>query len=223
MATPLDLQEQEQLDDLKAFWRRYGSPITWVLVLALGAYAGWNGWNWYQREQGFKAGAIYDELERAVQAGDIDRSSRIFDDLKSRHPGTAWAAHGALLLARQQAEKGKADDAVTTLGWAAQASGDEAIRSVAALRLAGVHLDAARHDKALEVLGTVKSKDFEGLVADRRGDVFLAMGRSDDAVKAFQNAWSALPEFLEYRNLIQAKLSALGAPPAGTEAPGVTR
>ena len=60
MATQLDLQEQEQLDELKAFWNKYGNLITWVLVLALGAYAAWTGWNYWQRNQGTKAAAMFD-------------------------------------------------------------------------------------------------------------------------------------------------------------------
>lgn len=223
MANSLDLQEQEQLEDLKAFWRRYGNLITWTLALALGTLAAWNGWNWYQRDQGAKAGAIYDELERAVQAGESDRSVRIFGDLKDRYPSTAWAVHGALLLSREQTAKGHNDDAAGTLAWAAQQARDEALKALASLRLAGVHLDAGRHDKAVEALDAVKSKDFEALVADRRGDVLLAMGRQDEAVKSFQAAWAAMPESLEYRSLVQAKLSALGSPPAGTEVAGVTR
>ena len=45
MATHLDLEEQEQLDQLKAFWKRWGNLITWLLIAVLGAYAAWNGWN----------------------------------------------------------------------------------------------------------------------------------------------------------------------------------
>lgn len=94
MATPLDLQEQEQVDAIKSFWKQYGNLITWTLVLALGAFAAWNGWNWYQRDQGVKAGAMFDELDRSVQAGDVDRSSTIFADLQSRYPATKWTARG---------------------------------------------------------------------------------------------------------------------------------
>jgi predicted negative regulator of RcsB-dependent stress response len=62
MATPLDLQEQEQLDALKAFWKQYGNLITWALIAALAVYAGLNGWKWWQREQSAKAGALYEQL-----------------------------------------------------------------------------------------------------------------------------------------------------------------
>ena len=66
MATPLDLQEQEQLDAIKSFWKQYGNLITWTLILVLGAFAAWNGWNWYQRDQGIKAGAMFDELDEGT-------------------------------------------------------------------------------------------------------------------------------------------------------------
>src|SRR5690606_29130361 len=70
MATHLDLQEQEQVDALKAFWQQYGNLITWTLVAALLVYAGINGWQWWQRNQATQAGAMYEELDRAVNAGD---------------------------------------------------------------------------------------------------------------------------------------------------------
>ena len=107
MATSLDLQEQEQVDALKAFWKQYGNLITWVLTLALAAFAAWNGWQWYERDQAAKAGAIYDELDRAVQAGDAQRAARAFGDLRDRHAGSTFAAHGALLVAKLQADEAK--------------------------------------------------------------------------------------------------------------------
>ena len=41
MATHLDLEEQEQLDQLKAFWKQYGNLVSWVLIVVLGGYAAW--------------------------------------------------------------------------------------------------------------------------------------------------------------------------------------
>ena len=101
MATSLDLQEQEQLDALKAFWNQYGNLVTWLLVAALVAYGGWNGWQWYQRDQAAKAAAMADELDRAAQAGDAARAGRIAADLRERFPRTAFAAQGALEAVRQ--------------------------------------------------------------------------------------------------------------------------
>ena len=42
MATQLNLEEQEQLDELKHFWKQWGNLITWVAIAVLGTYAAWN-------------------------------------------------------------------------------------------------------------------------------------------------------------------------------------
>lgn len=210
MATTLDLQEQEQLDDLKAFWKRYGNWITWLLIAVLAGFAGWNGWNWYQREQAVKAGVLFDELDRTVLAGDVDRAARVFGDMRDRYPGTAWTAQAGLVVARLQHERAKADDAVATLAWVAEKSADAGLQAVARLRLAGLHLEAGRHDAALQVLAAVKAPGFEGLVADRRGDVLKAQGKSAEAVEAYRSAHKAMDESSDYRRVVEAKLKALG-------------
>ena len=216
MASPLDLQEQEQLDDLKAFWKTYGNLITWVLVLALGAFAAWNAWNSYQREQGFKAGAMFDELERAAQAGDVDKTTRVFADLKERYPGTAFTQQGGLAAAKLQFEKGKPDLAKASLTWVAETGAEEELRAIARLRLAGLLLDGKKYDDALRQLDGAKAAGFEALVADRRGDVLAAQGKAEEAKAAYQSAWKLMDEKVEYRRLIDAKLTALGAAPAAS-------
>jgi predicted negative regulator of RcsB-dependent stress response len=218
MATQLDLQEQEQLDQLKSFWKQYGNLITWVLVLALGAYAAWNGWNWWQRDQAFKASAMYDALEQAAQAGDAERAGRVLGDLKERYPRTAFAHQGALVAARVQFDKGQVDAAKASLAWAADSGSQEELRAVARLRLAGLLMDAKQYDEALKQLDGVKATGFEALVADRRGDVLQAAGRKDEAKAAYQAAWAAMDPKIGYRVLVDAKLTALGAAPAASAA-----
>ena len=218
MATQLDLQEQEQLDALKAFWKQYGNLITWVLVLALGAYAAWTGWQWYQRDQATKAGAIYDELDRSASSGDAERVKRIFGDLKERYPRTAQAAHGGLLAASVLHDKGQADDARAALGWVVEQGSDAALQQIARLRLAALLLQAGQHDAALAQLDGVDDAAFAALAADRRGDVLSAMGRHADAVAAYERAYKTMDEQAEYRRLVEAKLTALGAAPAASGA-----
>ncbi len=227
MASSLDLQEQEQVDALKAFWTQYGNLITWGLILVLGAFAAWNGWNWYQRDQGVKAGAMFDELERAAMAGDADKTGRVFGDLKQRYPGTAYAEQGGLLAARVQDDKGQADAARASLTWVADNATEGEYRAVARLRLAGAMLDAKQYDEALKQLDAVQAAGFEALVADRRGDVLMAQGKKDEARAAWQAAWKAMDDKLDYRRLIDAKLTAVGAAPdvaaAGGAASGAAR
>jgi len=218
MATHLDLEEQEQLDQLKAFWKQYGNLITWLLIAVLGAYAAWNGWNWYQRDQAVKAGAMYDELDAAAQVGDADRASRVFADLKNRYPGTAFAQQGGLLAAKVLVDKGQADNARAALAWVADNAVESEYRTVARLRLAGLLLDAKQYDEALKQLDGATSKEFAGLVADRRGDILLAQGKKDEARAAFRQAWDAIDPKIDYRRLVEAKLNVLGVDPTAPPA-----
>jgi len=225
MATQLDLQEQEQLDALKAFWNKYGNLFTWVLVLVLGAFAAWNGWNYWQREQGLKAGAMFDELERAGQAGDVDKASRVFADLKERFPGTAFAQQGGLLVAKLQFEKGQTDAAKASLGWVAEKAGEDEIRTVARLRLAALQAESKQFDEALKTLSAATAPGFEALVSDRRGDVLSVQGKKDEARQAYEQAYKGLSEKVDYRRLVEAKLTALGFAPeaASAAASGVSK
>jgi len=222
MATQLDLQEQEQLDALKAFWNKQGNLITWALILVLGGFAAWNGWQYWQREQAQKAGALFEELDRAAGMGDADKVTRVFADLKERNPGTAYAQQGGLLAAKVQVAKGQIDAAKASLSWVADNAVEDEARQLARLRLAGVQADARQYPEALKTLDAVKGEGFEALAADRRGDVLMAQGQAAPALAAYQMAWKALGEKVEYRRLIDAKLTALGASPTAAEAAPAT-
>ncbi len=213
MATHLDLEEQEQLDQLKAFWKQYGNLITWGLIIVLLAFGGWTAWNSRQRDQSAKAGALYDELDRAAQAGDVEKTTRAFGDLKEHFGRTAYAQQAALLTARVQFDKGQADAAQASLTWAIDNSVETEYQTIARLRLAGLLLDQKKYDEGLKVLTGASATEFSGLVADRRGDILLAQGKKDEAKAAFNEAYKALDETVEYRRLVEAKLTALGAAP----------
>ncbi len=213
MAT-LDLQEQEQLDELKAFWKRRGNLITWLITAVLLAFAGWNGWNWYQRDQATQAAAMFDALDKAAVTGDADKAGQVFNDMKTRYAGAALTQQAGLIAARVQHDKGQADAAKASLGWVAEQASEEEYRAVARLRLAGLLLDAKDHAGALKALEGINAKDFAGLAADRRGDVLLAQGKADEARAAYQAAYKAMDEKIDYRRLVEVKLTALAAPPA---------
>jgi predicted negative regulator of RcsB-dependent stress response len=210
MASNLDLQEQEQLDELKAFWKQYGNLITGLLTLILAGFAAVNGWNWWQAKQSVGAAAMFDELDRAVQAADSERAARVFGDLKDRFGRTTYALQAGLLTARVQADKGKADDAQASLGWVVEHASDEGYKSTAKLRLAGLLTDKKAYDEALKLLDGVTATEYQALALDRRGDVLMAQGKKAEAVAAWQAAWKAMDEKLDYRRIIEAKLNTQG-------------
>lgn len=213
MATHLDLEEQEQIDQLKHFWNQYGNLITWTVILVLGASSGWIWWNRYQADQSAKAGVMFDELDKAVQAGDANRAAALFIPLKDRYARTAFAEQGGMTLAKVQFDKGQLDNARATLAWVIENAPEEEYKTLARLRMAGIFLDQKKYDEALKQLDGATTKEFEPLVADRRGDILMAQGKKDEAKAAYQKAWKDMDPKLGYRNLLEAKLTALGAAP----------
>ncbi|WP_374663143.1 YfgM family protein [Ramlibacter sp.] len=210
MARQLDLEEQEQLDQLRHFWKQYGNAITWFLIAVLGGFAAWNGWQYWQRSQAAQASVLYDEIDRAAGAGDPVRAEQAFNDIRDKFGRTTYAHQGGLMAARVLAQKGKADAARAALQWVADSSGDAGLKAVARLRLAGLQVEAKAFDDALKTLSAAFPAQFEGLAADRRGDVYNLQGKGTEAQAEYAKAWKALDAEAEYRTLVEAKLTALG-------------
>lgn len=217
MATRLDLDEQEQLDSLKHLWKQYGNLITWLLVLVLGSFAAFQGWQRYQQSQGLKAAALYEALDQAVSVADETRIAQAWTDLQTRYPKTAYAGQGGLLAARAHFDADRQEAARTALAWVAAHASEAEYRAIAQLRLAGLLMDDKQHDEALKQLPANPPADFAGLVADRRGDILQAQGKSAEAIEAYRKALSSIPETVDYRRVVEAKLTALG----GEAAPAV--
>ena len=219
MSSHLDLEEQEQLDELKHFWKQYGNAITWLLILVMGSYAGWNGYQYWERQQSAKAAALFDEVERTAAAGDAAKMERAWNDMKDRFPGTTYAAQSALLAARvfQQADKSEA--AQVALKWASDNASDEASAQLARLRLANLQVQQKSFDEALKTLSKPFQASFAGLAADVQGDILMAQNKSPEAIKAYADAWRQLSDNAEYRRLVAAKLNALGVDPTSAKGP----
>ena len=213
MAKHLDLEEQEQLAEIKHFWNEYGNLITWTLIVVFGAIAAWNGWQYWQRTQAAQAATMYEEVERAAQAGDTARVERAFADMKDKFGRTTYAQQAGLLTASVMADKGNTEAAKAALSWVAEKSSDEGYQAVARLRLASVLVEAKAYDEALKQLSASFPKEFEPLAADRRGDIYNLQGKKAEAKAEYMKAYKAFDERAEYRRLVEVKLSALGVDP----------
>lgn len=210
MASHLDLEEQEQLDELKHFWKSYGNLITWALVLVLGSYAAWNGWQYWERQEAAKASALFDEVERAVLGQDMARVERSMSDMKDKFGNKQQAHQAALLVARSFSDKGKSAQARTWLGWVADKAPSDSMRDIARIRLAALQWDADSADEAIATLRHEFTPETAPLAADLRGDLLMAKGQQAEAVAAYQKAFQGMSDSSEYRRIVQAKLGVLG-------------
>jgi predicted negative regulator of RcsB-dependent stress response len=222
MANELDLEEQEQIDQIKHFWKQYGNLITWLLIVVLGSFAAWNFYQYWQRNQASQAAVLFDELEKTVQSSDATRIDRVFADMKDRFAATAYAQQAGLLVAKQYVGMGQLEPAKAALVWVADKSPDAGYQAIAKLRLAAILLETKKFDEALAQLGGSFPAGFEGLAADRRGDVFELKGDKSQAIAEYEKAYRLLDARSEYRRLIEVKLNALGVDVSSREPAATT-
>ncbi len=205
-----DLEEQEQLASIKAWWNQYGNLVTWLLIIVLAGFAAWNGWNYYQRQQAGQAGQLYEELQKAVTAHDNALVQRAAGDMESRFKGTAYAPMSALTAAKSAVDANDLPAAKVQLQWIiASASADE-YKAIAKIRLAGVLLDEKAYDEALKLVSGEFAKEFVSVAADRKGDILVAQDKLAEARSAYKAALDATDQKNPGRQLIQLKLDAIG-------------
>ncbi|MDQ3188895.1 MAG: tetratricopeptide repeat protein [Pseudomonadota bacterium] len=206
-----DLQEQEQIDELKAWWDKYGNLILTVLTIVLLGFAAFNGWRWYQRDQAEKAAGVYAELGRAMTARETERVNALSTALTDKYGRTAYGPMAALQAARWYVESGDAAAARARLQWVVEHSDQAEIVAIARVRLAGVLLDEKNYDEALKVLDGAAATVHATAIADRRGDILFAQNKIDEARVAYRDALAKADAQHPLRQLIQLKLDALPA------------
>lgn len=212
-----DLEEQEQLDDIKAWWNQHGNLITSVVVAASLAAVGWQGWNWYQNKQSAEASVIFAALQQAAQTKDNGRIKNLTGELTEKYSGTAYAPLAALLAARSSVDAEDPKTAKGQLTWVVEHASEE-VRAVARLRLAGLLLDEKAYEAALKLLGEEKLLAFAGQVALLKGDVLLAQGKPQEARSAYAAALDAGKKAAAgsestspgWQQLVQQKLDSVG-------------
>lgn len=209
-----DLEEQEQLATLKAWWNQYGNLVTWVLIIALGSYAAWSGWNWYQANQSEQASQLYEELQKAVGAKDNEKVQRAASDMEDKFSRTGYAQMAALMAAKVAFDANDLKTASTQLQWAADNARDEEYKALAKIRLAAIYLDQKTYDEGMKVLSGTFPPAFESEVADRKGDLLVAQDKLEEARSAYQLALEKMDQKNPGRQLVQLKLDAIGGAPA---------
>jgi predicted negative regulator of RcsB-dependent stress response len=207
----LDLEEQEQVEELKAWWKQHGGFITaLILAVALG-FAGWQGWRWYQASQAAQASVLYDTVAKAAQANDAKALRDAAGTLVESYGRTLYASMGALVAARYYFDRNDLKSAKAQLQWVIERSASEDFRDLARLRLAAVLLDEKAHDEALKLLEAKPAAPYEAQYAALRGDVLLAKNQAAEAKAAYKLALEkADGKDGAFQESVRMRLEALG-------------
>lgn len=204
-----DLEEQEQIDAMKAFWQQWGKWLFAVLLLALAAYAGHKTWRYFEHQKALAAAAEYEKLEdffAKAKRQDAEAQAKI---IIQNHPNSSFAVRAQLFLAQLRFQAKDYDGAQAALNAVLQ-SKHANLHDLARSRLVMVLLDAKKFDAALSELDKTHDEAFAALFLDLRGDVLLARGDRQGAKQAYEKALAQNTQDRPLRNLIQMKLDALG-------------
>jgi predicted negative regulator of RcsB-dependent stress response len=139
--------------------------------------------------------------------------------MQKQYSGTVLTAQAALLAAKTHVDREQNEPARAALAWVAESASDDALKAIARLRLSALDIQAQAWDAALSQLAAPVPVAFAGLVADRRGDVFMAQGKTEEARQAYEAAYKALGTQDAYRTLVAAKLATMGVDASQLGAP----
>jgi len=219
-----DLEEQEKLDDLKAWWSQWGNTILGVVIAVCVGIVGVQGWRWWTQSQTEQASVLYGAVGAAVRANDAAKARDAMAQLADKYAGTGYAPRAALMVAALLFESGDKPGTKAQLAFVLDRTNEDELKQIARLRLAAVQLDDKQYDEALRTLDAKHDDPFAAVYADLRGDILVAAGRAAEARTAYQTALARLDPRSPYRNLVQVKLDAAGGPvgPMAVAAPAVT-
>ncbi len=205
-----DLEEQEQLEALKAIWKKYGNLATWGLVVVLGAYSAWTYWNNRVSNQSAQASQLYEEMQKSITAKDNVKTQRAADDLKAKFADTSYASMGALVAAKSAFDANDLKLAKTQLQWVADNAKADEYKALARIRLAGIALDEKAYDEGIKQLAGNFPVEFEADVLDAKGDIYVAQNKIDDARASYKAAMDKMSDKSPAHQALQMKLDAVG-------------
>ena len=206
----LDLEEQEQLAQLKSWWAANGGLILVGFILAAVSFSGWQGWRYWQDRQAGEASNLYETLTRAEMGGEAKAVRDATGELIEKYPRTLYASMGALTSAKFHFDKNDLKSAKVQLQWVIDQSASEEFTDIARLRLANVLLDEKAHEEALKVLEAKHGDAFDAQFAALRGDVLVAKGQAADAKSAYKYAREKADQKGPLRESLQMRLDAMG-------------
>lgn len=207
----LDHEDQEQLAELKAWWKQHGTLIVSVILAAAVAFAGWQGWRWHQANQAAEAGALFDTLAKSAQSGEAKAVRDAGGALIENYPRTLYATMGALTSARFYFDRNDLKSAKAQLQWVVEHSRFEELRDLARLRLAAVLLDEKAYDEALQRLDAPHASAYDAHYAALKGDVLVAANQPAKARAAYLVALEKVGrQDGAFRDSVRMRLEALG-------------
>jgi len=195
--------DEEQIEALKSWWDENGTSVIVGIIFVLAVLFGSRYWQSSQTSVTEAASDMYAKMADSIQLDtdlDIDNTELISAqnlhiELKNNFANSVYSRYSALLMARLYVQKNELDEAARELQWILDNPGlgflksiDDELALTTRSRLARVFLAQGDAGAALQLLDEVEPGSFAGVFAEIEGDAYVALGRVEDAIEAYQTA-----------------------------------
>ena len=181
------IEEEQEINQLKDWWKENGKTIIIAFILGVGGMFGWRYWQAHQAEKIAQASAQYDALIYSAQQDEQAKKANI-EQFVQDNSKTAYAVFALLDEAKKATVKQDFAAAEANLNQALTQSQDEVLTSIVALRLSAVQFQLGQLDNALTTLNQVKGESFNARKAILTGDIQVAKGDKVAAKNSFEQA-----------------------------------
>ncbi|MDO4878078.1 MAG: tetratricopeptide repeat protein [Neisseria sp.] len=208
MAAHLD--DQQELENFKYFWQRWGRWLFAVLVAAAAAYLGWVVYQNHQKEKNQEAASVLAQLlESTKSKKDVKAFNAQLLTLQQDYPNSISAAQATMMAAAEAFDQKRYDVAEKHLEWVLKNQETPFVQVLAIQRLATVQLQQKKYDAALATLNRPANEAFASVILETRGDVLHAQGKKKEALAAYEQALLKSPPDGAGREFLQLKAEAL--------------
>jgi predicted negative regulator of RcsB-dependent stress response len=183
--------EEEQVEAIKNWWKENGKQTMVALVVVLGGWFGYQGYQGQQQASGEAASVVYQEvltLQNSEAEEDKGRRAVLLDQLKNEYGSTVYAQFAGLFKAKDAVDAGDLDAAAAELEAVKNNTSDDALRHLATVRLARIYTAQEKLDEALNLLAADNSTAFSAEYYEAKGDALLAKGDQAGARDAYSEA-----------------------------------
>lgn len=210
------LSDEEQIENLKRWWKENGRQLLLMVVLVLGAWFGWQQWRDVHQQKAADASLVFAEIIDLVQVENLaelkmedqERLTTLADSLRGEYADSQYAQYATLALARLAVARNELDQAADFLEEVINGASDQDLAALARARLARVRLAQKQYPAVLEALDVEDKTAMAGLYAELRGDAHYHLEDYPAARAAYQLALdSASPTDPAAYRLLELKLN----------------
>lgn len=204
------LEEQQELDNFKHFWKGWGR---WLFVLVVACGIGYFGFVLYKNHLASQNEEAAEILSQMVVKSESSKDPKVLNadlqNLQQNYAKTIASAQATFMAAAAEFDKKNYDAATRHLNWVLNNQDTPFVKALAVQRLAVVQLQQQKFNEALKTLDMPVDEAFQPVVLETKGDVLAAQGKNKEAAAAYGQALEKLPKEAAARELLQLKMDQL--------------